>query len=136
MTANQFTRENYDFVGWSTNASATEADLEDGANGSDLTTTNNGTVTLYAVWKLSVTTIVFHDQGGIGGPEEVVWLIGSVQHPISPKRQGYNFAGWTTNEDGTGSIWPTTDIVPVNIHDYYAQWIRNMYSAVQQPNIK
>ena len=45
LAANQFTRENYDFVGWSTNASATEADLEDGANGSALTTADNGTIT-------------------------------------------------------------------------------------------
>ena len=132
LTANQFTRENYDFVGWSTNASATEADLEDGANGSALTTTNNGTVTLYAVWKLSVSTIVFHDQGGTGGPGEVVWLIGSVQHPVSPTRQGYNFAGWNTAEDGTGDQWPVADIVPVNIHDYYAQWIPNMYTTIQE----
>ena len=95
LAANQFTRENYDFVGWSTNASATEADLEDGANGSALTTTNNGTVTLYAVWKLSVTTIVFHDQGGTGAPGEVVWLIGSVQHPYHRHGRAITLQGGT-----------------------------------------
>lgn len=95
------------------------------------TVTDKGT-TVYRYFRLSTTAINFHDNGGSGGPGTVVWLIGSTQTPISPTREGYNFAGWNTKEDGTGNIWPKTGIVQIGITDYYAQWIPNMYTSVQE----
>ena len=90
--------------------------------------------TVYRHFKLSTVTITFHDQGGSGGPGTVTWLIGTIQNPNAPTYEGYNFAGWTTKEDGTGTVWPVSNEVPLGITDYYAQWIPNMYTSVQEQN--
>lgn len=52
LTANAFQRVNYKFIGWSTTASATTATYTDKQSVSNLTSTPDGTVNLYAVWKL------------------------------------------------------------------------------------
>ena len=52
LTANAFQRVNYKFIGWSTTANATTATYTDKQSVSNLTATPDGTVTLYAVWKL------------------------------------------------------------------------------------
>ena len=50
LTANTFTNEGYSFNGWNTNAAGTGTKHNDQASVSNLTTTNNGTVNLYAQW--------------------------------------------------------------------------------------
>ena len=134
LKTNTYTRTNYEFLGWSTDKEATSPTYTNQQSVKNLTTTNNGTVTLYAIWKLSTTAITFHDQGGSGGPGKVSWLIGSTQSPNTPKRQGYNFAGWTTNADGSGESWPANNVVPANNPDFYAQWVSNEYTNVQESN--
>ncbi len=52
LTANAFQRVNYKFMGWATSASATTATYSNKQSVSNLTATPDGTVTLYAVWKL------------------------------------------------------------------------------------
>ena len=134
LTKNTFTRDNYDFLGWSTNKDDVLPVYIDEQAVTNLTTNHGSTVTLYAIWKLSTTTITFHDEGGTGGPGEQTWLIGSEQYPTSPIREGYNFAGWNTKEDGTGDMWPADNIVIAGAPDYYAQWEPNTYTAVQESN--
>ena len=52
LTACSFTApEHKYFIGWNTDKDAATALYADGANVSNLTTTDNGTVTLYAIWK-------------------------------------------------------------------------------------
>ena len=50
LNANKFTRTGYTFLGWSTSANATVAKYTDKQSVKNLTSTNGGTVTLYAVW--------------------------------------------------------------------------------------
>ncbi len=101
-----FVRQDYEFIGWANMMKMLRhLYIKDQQSVNNLTTTNNATINLYAVWKLSTTTITFHDQSGTGGPGEVVWLIGSTQSPTAPK-EGYNFSGWNTAEDGSGAAWP------------------------------
>ena len=51
LTANGFTRTNYNFNGWNTNADGTGTAYTDKQSVSNLTTANGGTVNLYAQWK-------------------------------------------------------------------------------------
>ena len=50
LNANKFTRTGYTFLGWSTSSTATVAKYTDKQSVKNLTSTNGGTVTLYAVW--------------------------------------------------------------------------------------
>ncbi|MCQ2354346.1 MAG: leucine-rich repeat protein [Clostridia bacterium] len=52
LNTNTFAREGYIFSGWAFSASGAAA-YDDGAEVTDLTTTENSTVTLYAVWNLT-----------------------------------------------------------------------------------
>ena len=57
LTANGFTRAGYTFLGWSTSASATTATYTNKQSVKNLTATNGGTVTLYAVWQKNPATV-------------------------------------------------------------------------------
>lgn len=51
LNANKFTRTGYKFLGWSTSATATTATYTDKQSVKNLTSTDGGKVTLYAVWQ-------------------------------------------------------------------------------------
>ncbi|MBR1922993.1 MAG: InlB B-repeat-containing protein, partial [Paludibacteraceae bacterium] len=69
LTTNAFTRTGYAFRGWATSADRANAgtvDYTDGQSVSNLTTTNNGTYNLYAVWAELVTfTIASYSNGTV-----------------------------------------------------------------------
>ena len=73
-------------------------------------------------YKINLPSITFHDNGGFGGPGEVIWVIGSKQKPIAPRKEEYSFIGWNTKQDGSGTAWPPNNVVPFEATDYYAQW--------------
>ena len=60
LTANAFTRADYNFLGWSTDPEATTATYTDQESVKNLTTTNGDIVVLYAVWKKAVAPVVVH----------------------------------------------------------------------------
>ena len=53
LTSNAFTRSGYTFLGWSTSSTATSATYTNGQTVTNLTSTDGGIITLYAVWKSS-----------------------------------------------------------------------------------
>lgn len=57
LTANGFTRSGYTFLGWSTSPNATTATYTNKQSVKNLTATNGGTVTLYAVWQKNPVTV-------------------------------------------------------------------------------
>ena len=62
LTSNTFTRRGYLFNNWNTSPDGTGASYSDGQSVSNLTTTNNGTVTLYAIWKrVMAENIEYHE---------------------------------------------------------------------------
>lgn len=63
LTANGFTRRGYKFKGWSTSSTATTATYSNQQSVSNLTTTNGGTVTLYAVWELEQAVLYAKNNG-------------------------------------------------------------------------
>lgn len=50
LTSNSFTRPTWDFNGWNTTSNGSGTNYSNGQSVSNLTSTNNGTVTLYAKW--------------------------------------------------------------------------------------
>ncbi len=57
LTSNAFTRDGYTFLGWSTSSTATNATYTNGQSVKNLTSTNGGTVNLYAVWQKNPVTV-------------------------------------------------------------------------------
>jgi len=61
LTTNAFVREGHTFLGWSTSKTATAPEYLDSQSVKNLTTTNNDSVTLYAVWKINRHSVTFID---------------------------------------------------------------------------
>ena len=61
LSTNAFVREGHTFLGWSTSKTATAPEYLDGQSVKNFTATNNGSVTLYAVWKINRHSVTFVD---------------------------------------------------------------------------
>ncbi|MCQ2079919.1 MAG: InlB B-repeat-containing protein, partial [archaeon] len=125
LPANGFTRENYDFLGWSTNPEAVEATYKAGATidlGSD-------DIHLYAVWKAASHNLSFSVANGIYGYRYYYdWVNGTnisvtfgqentvpaVDQLLSYHR-GFDIIGWT---DPEGNVYAAdgTAIVPYSVY--------------------
>ena len=114
LTANTFTKEGYTFAGWNTLPNGNGTSYTDGQSVSNLTTTNGGTVTLYAEWdgaKLKANTVATTNGLFLGTPITRD-KIKSVQFATS---LGENTASdpfcWDVSEENDGKVlmWATGD---------------------------
>ena len=60
ILGSQFSRDYYKFDGWNTNTSGTGTNYSNAQSVSNLTSTNGGTVTLYAKWQANTYTIKYN----------------------------------------------------------------------------
>ncbi|MBQ0136397.1 MAG: InlB B-repeat-containing protein [Bacteroidales bacterium] len=103
LTANAFVRLGYTFLGWSENASATEATYTDKAAVQNLTTVNGGKVQLYAIWDLktdcSITVTIPDAADGTIDPSAKVEnesVEGGVhEYTFIPASDAVTFMNWT-----------------------------------------
>ena len=88
-------KDNYEFLGWSTSASATAAEYEPG----DSYTINAEATTLYAVWEPGTCILQFDANGGDEAPKAIVGKYGEIiRLPYDwPERELYIFRGWSEN---------------------------------------
>ena len=66
LTANSFTKTGFTFAGWATSANGAVA-YTNGQSVSNLTTTKNGTVNLYAKWTANTYYVAFNGNGSTSG---------------------------------------------------------------------
>ena len=124
LAQNTFTRDGYEFNGWSTSANgATE--YSDGQAISGLT----GDITLYAVWTELATqtyTITYNANGGAGNMESTTFNYGDDVTLSSNTftRSEYSFAGWATTPDGE-KVYSDAQTISglANNLDLYAVWL-------------
>lgn len=99
LTANAFEKMGYSFTGWNTNAEGTGTSYSDKQEVSNLTMTNNGTVTLYAQWDINTHTATAEKLDGIatvsGGGE---YDYNSSVTFTATLESGYQFDGWYDSE--------------------------------------
>lgn len=124
LTSNAFTRSGYTFRGWSTSSSATSPTYTNGQSVKNLTSTNDGTVTLYAVWSKNPTyTLSYNANGGSGAPSSQT---GSSSYTISstvPTRTGYTFLGWSTSSSSTSATYQPGSSITISTNTtLYAVW--------------
>ena len=104
-----------------------------------LTTPKGGTLRLYARWDVSDITFVFNGNGATGGAIGELLVPGGKAATLPSgaafSRPGYTFRNWTTNPDGSGTVYSAGQAVTCNLGNYpvdfvshdvitlYAQWI-------------
>ena len=102
LAADVFTKEGHTFVGWATEEGG-ETVYSDGATICNLTATDEGEISLYAVWKSTVTTVSFDLAGGTEGSESMAIAFGTVPETetvLPPVKKGYVFLGYFTAPEG------------------------------------
>ena len=121
---NTFTRENYTFTGWNTAKDGTGMAYADGD-----TVNFSADTTLYAQWTQNP-VITFDANGGKGTmgtqtvkPNEATDLTAN-----SFTRADYDFTGWNTAADGTGTDYADKTNITTNENvTLYAQWALHKY---------
>ena len=124
LPANVFIRENYTFTGWNTTADGTGTAYADGA-----TVNFNADTTLYAQWTQNP-VITFNANGGDGlMPTQTVQPGAAAALTANAfTRADYDFAGWNTAADGTGTAYADgADITASENVTLYAQWKLHKY---------
>lgn len=131
VAENVFTRNDYTFTGWNTQADGTGTAYKPG----DSFTLTEDTV-LYAQWSKNAPAQVkvsYNANGGAGTMEPVTGDVGSkiVIQQSGFTRSEYTFTGWNTQADGKGTAYKAGDSFTLTDKDtvLYAQWSKNSGSA-------
>ena len=134
LTANAFTRTGYTFAGWATSENGNVV-YDDKQSVKNLTTTNGGTVNLYAKWTANTYTVTFDRQGGNGGSTSATATYDAAMPAITvPTRTGYTFGGYYTETNGGGTQYYKADGTSAkswNIAEatkLYAKWTATDYA--------
>ncbi len=120
LTLNTFTRNGYTFIGWNTAANGLGTAYSDGA-----IYPFSADATLYAQWTaLPTHTVTFLGNGSTGGSmSNQVAAVPTALTLNSFTRTGFNFTGWNTAFDGSGTAYADGAIYPFSADaTLYAQW--------------
>ncbi|MBR3320194.1 InlB B-repeat-containing protein [Candidatus Saccharibacteria bacterium] len=134
------TYSGYEFLGWALTRNSTEPDF---VGGSSLTVTNEGTTTIYAVWRPRFRfTLSYNANGGAGAPEsQDSGYVASYSHTFTissavPTRTNYEFMGWSVSSSAsTASYQPGGTITVAGNTVLFAVWRRiYTYSLIYDAN--
>ncbi len=143
LPANEFTKTGYNFKGWATSANGSVV-YGDGAK-----YTANANATLYAVWEAMVITVNLDVNGGAGGTSAIYlkydsgWYSSSsctspskiTALPSTPTRTGYEFKGYSTEPDGSGTLTVSaTGAINVSDTFYSTDGTRTWYAVWEARN--
>lgn len=136
LMLNEFTREGYDFDGWNTEKDGTGTSYADGQT---ITATRN--IVLYAQWKQSSGTgsgtddtikyyIEYDPNGATKNAIPAIPIRKSINggqvtilYPCTYSRSGFDFIGWNTAADGSGTAYADQQrVVFTSDVTLYAQW--------------
>lgn len=130
LTSNAFTRDGYSFYGWATSSTGARA-YTNGQSVSNLTTTNGGTVDLYAVWTANSYTVKYNSNGGSGTIADGTKTGGqTLTLPSSGfTKTGYHMSAWTLNST-SGTQYALGGSYTTNAAaTFYAKWAANTYKV-------
>ena len=132
VAENGFTRNDYTFTGWNTQADGKGTAYKPGDS---FTLTETDTV-LYAQWSKNApaqVNVSYDANGGTGTMKSITGDVGSkiVIEQNGFARSGYTFTGWNTQADGKGTAYKAGDSFTLADKDtvLYAQWSKNSGSA-------
>ena len=124
LPKNTFTREGYSFTGWNTGKNGDGKPYSDQNKASFAENT-----TLYAQWTVDpVITFVANDGEGTMGTQTVKPNEATALTANSFTRADYDFTGWNTAKDGTGTAYADKANITTNENvTLYAQWTLHKY---------
>jgi uncharacterized repeat protein (TIGR02543 family) len=146
LTANSFKRKGYSFAGWSTKADGSGKIYDDEKKVKNLSSKDGDSITLYAQWTTNIYHVLFFGNGSTSGTEsdmDMYDLEYGTSYTLNAnifKRTGYTFAGWNTEEDGSGKSYKNKAKVKNlsskfdDIVNLYAQWTPNKYTIAFDGN--
>lgn len=141
LPTSEFTKEHYIFVGWATSADGTVT-YADSQSVKNVTSTDNGVVTLFAIFERSE-WVVTYDVDGVKTTSTVA-VNTAITLPESPNKEGYTFAGWAmsngteyTNQPVTSDITLTAkfEIIRCKITFYVDGSIYGTYECDYGTNV-
>lgn len=117
-------RSGYEFVGWATSSTATSAAYAAGG-----TYTSNAALTLYAVWKKTI-TLTYDANGGSSAPsaQSATMYNATTTNTFTlssakPTRTNYEFLGWATSTDATSAEYAAGGTITLSSSiTLYAVW--------------
>ncbi len=139
LTANAFTRTGYTFKSWNTKADGTGTSYADKASVKNLADKPGNTVTLYAQWTPNTYTVKFDSNGGTGAManETMTYDAAKVLAANAFTNKDYDFIGWNTEKDGSGSFYTgkedVKNLATSGTVTLYAQWDYNPHVIL--PNV-
>ncbi len=148
LTSNAFTKTGYNFAGW---AATTDGEViyENGQSVSNLSSTQDAVIDLYAKWTAATYEVTLDANGGSGGSISVTMTYNAATHTTitNPTRTGYTFHSWNTTASsstrkqvisskgvmsenvsgytGVGGVWIRTTM-PTTL---YARWSQKSYTT-------
>ena len=141
--ADLFVREGYSISSWNTVADGSGDSFAPGA------TYTGSSVTLYAQWEAMVITVNLDVNGGVGGTSAIYlkydsgWYSSSsctssskiTSLPSTPTRTGYEFKGYSTEPDGSGTL-AVSATGAINVSDtfYSTDGTRTWYAVWEARN--
>lgn len=145
LTANAFTApDGFSFREWNTARDGSGKSYKDMESVTDLSTEDGGSITLYAQWKPSQYSVSYDANGGTGNTDDTSMVYGTGTESGGKtaangfSRTGYDFTGWNTESNGTGtsykagehvSEWTTKQNITL-----YAQWKDHTYTVRYDAN--
>lgn len=139
LTANAFTREGYTWTGWNTKAGGNGTGYTDKQAVRNLTSENNGSVTLYAQWTPIAYRIQF-DKNLTDATGETASMGMTFDVAKNLTENGFTspsskFNCWNSKPDGSGQAYANGQSVknltkaPNDVVTLYAQWNTNSYTV-------
>ena len=132
-------RTGHTFLGWSTDPAATKANYKPGDVFSKLTSENNATVQLYAVWDSNKYTVCYYDNNQMVTKQTVSYdEVLTIAKPTS--REGSTFKGWSLSASNSQIKYVAEEQVKrlteeaAGIVNLYAVWDVNVYNIVYDAN--
>lgn len=122
LSSQEPSRNNYNFLGWSTSRYSSYADYQPGAY-----YTPTGNITFYAVWEEIPYCTVNYDGNGdnvYNVPDSQTFRVGT-QFTIpsqTPTRDGFDFLGWSENRGSSSAQYQPNDNCIAKNMTLYAVW--------------
>lgn len=139
LNSNGFTKTGYSFAGWATSSGGSVV-YSNGQRISNLSSTNGGTVNLYAKWTPNTYTVYFNYNtsnlydtssymSGTGTSSQSVTYNGTYGSLPSPSKTGYTFLGWWDTAAGNSNRYYSSSTYTVaGNQTLYAKWQMNTRS--------